>query len=463
MRASMRATFDSGGSVRRKMTRLILPTSAAAAILMMWWGAQSLGSGCHAGTEWSAPAIAGTPEQPGACTIGWWRQGGEPLLGRAEVAEQVTALGLGCPKDPASYQRLFSGADLADHTAADREAWARQIMEHVQQTLLEEVGDTPCASPTWRASSPGVVKDGVVRYDGTYGVEGGPRVPAWLLLPLVSASQPFPARPAMVTIHGHDAGRAEVVDKLDGYQKGIATRLAQAGYVVLAADNVSWGTYNPLGRAKKANHGKDFALYMKPGSPNGLITWNLTDLFHGVTLLSSLHVTRAPDKDRWELAAPDAAGATPAVDAVGVSGLSYGAQMAAYMALDPRPAVYVVSSGLIDTCDVLQNNHHKCQLIKPFQGAIALWDVVLANAILERPRLGLGMGRPAVLVEQGYKDKILRAWGRYGIDRIEATAKALHLDALEVARSKTEGHTYLLEPTFDFLARHLPLPKGARR
>lgn len=443
------------------MKRLIVPT--AAALLMAWWGTHTVGTGCRAGGEWTASAKTGAASKGAACRLGWWRADGEELLDRQQVAEQKSALGLACPKDPASYTRLFPSGELGSWKARDREAWARQVLEHVYQTLLEEAGDAPCATPTWRPAGKGVVKDGVVRYDGTFGVDGGPRVPAWILLPLVDASKPFPARPALITIHGHDAGRAEVVDKLEGYQKGIATRLAQAGYVVLAADNISWGRYNPLGRRKNANHGKDFALYMRPGSANGLITWNLTDMFHGVTLLSALHVARDPELGHWKLAAPDAAGATAAVSAIGVSGLSYGAQIAAYMALDPRPAAYIVSSGLIDTCDAQQNRHHKCQLVKPFEGVIALWDLVLATAVLERPRLGLGPGRPAVLVEQGYTDKILRAWGRYGIDQIQTLGKAARLDNLEVARSRTEGHTYLMEPTMDFLKRRLPLPKGAAR
>lgn len=452
--------FPKGALVRRQVRRHLNRAGAVALVAagaLLWCCVGEPRCGCDAGPEWTAPADA-SHDTPGACSLHWWSKKWEPTLDRDELADQARTLGYTCPKAPADYQRVLSSEELPTRTPEEREAWARQVFDLAADVLLDEAGDTVCAAPTWKPGPQGVTAgDGVLRYDGTFGVGDGARVPAYLLLPLVSAGAPFAPRAAAVVIHGHDGGRIEVVERPEGYQKAMALRLAQAGYVVLAADNVSWGTHHPLG-SRKPNHGKDFALYMKPGSANGLITWNLTDLFHGVTLLAGVHVARNPKADRWEVAAPGGAGATPAVNAVAVSGLSYGAQVAAYMALDPRPSAYIVSSGLIDTCDVLQNDHHKCQLIKPFQGVITIWDLIVANALLERPRLGLGVGRPAVLVAQGLKDKILRAWGKHGIEQLQKLSEALELDTLEVAISKTEGHTYLVEPTLDFLRRHLPLP-----
>lgn len=451
--------------MRLQMGKLVYKTgvvAALAAAALVWCCVGEPRCGCDdAGPEWTA-APADEPEA-GRCATHWWHKGDEALLTRDDIADQARTRGFTCPKDPKQYHRVLSSEDLPARTPEERQQWARQVFDLAAETLLDEAGEAVCDAPTWKPGKQGLtVTDGVLRYDGTFGAGSGARVPAYLLLPLIPASAPFEPRAAVVVIHGHDGGRIEVVERPEGYQKAMALRLAQAGYVVLAADNVSWGTHHPLGGGKKPNHGKDFALYMKPGSANGLITWNLTDLFHGVSLLAGLNVARDPKADRWEISAPDGPGASPAVNGIAVSGLSYGAQIAAYMALDPRPSAYIVSSGLIDTCDVIQNDHHKCQLIKPFQGAIALWDLVVANALLERPRLGAGMGRPAVLIEQGFKDKILRAWGRYGIEQIQALAKALDLQNLEVVTSKTEGHTYLVEPTLDFMRRHLPLKETPR-
>ena len=135
---------------------------------------------------------------------------------------------------------------------------------------------------------------------------------------------------------------------------------------------------------------------------------------------------------------------------MGISGLSYGAQMAAYMLLDERVSAYLLASGLIDTCDILQHDHHRCQLIAPLEGVATLWDMITAGALLSRERYGLGKGFAAIRLQQGEKDKIFRAWGRIGLSELRRMSDKLSLPHLTVRVSETAGHTYLADDGVQF-------------
>lgn len=331
-----------------------------------------------------------------------------------------------------------------------RQQWAVDVLEFVFASLLQSVHDPLCDPTFWQPGSKvPVVYDTTVRLDGFVGVANRKPIPAYLFLPVVASDAPFVPRGAVVLIHGHDSGRIELVENPNGYQKAMGIKLAEAGFIVLVADNISWGANDPDGDGV-GKHAKDFKVYYRQFQPNGLLTRNLKDVFHQVTLLQGLYVAPSATLGRWDIAGPDAAGATQAVRAIGVSGLSYGAQVASYMVLDPRPTAYVIASGLIDTCDVLQNDHHECQAIPSFEGVVTIWDTLIAAAMTDRPRFGLGVGRPWILVEQGERDKIYKNWGQQGLTEIQQSIDELGLSQLDVHKSKREGHTYMVLETLKF-------------
>ncbi|NUN13303.1 MAG: hypothetical protein HUU55_06660 [Myxococcales bacterium] len=374
---------------------------------------------------------------------------------KALFAERARNQGLKCTRNPSLYKRLLDNRDLQNKTEAERTQWAQDVLGFVFASLLAPVEDVVCLPTFWQPGSKDpVLYDTTVRLDGFVGVAGRKPIPAYLFLPKVKHDEPFAPRGAVVLIHGHDSGRIELIDNPNGYQKAMGLKLAQAGFIVLVADNISWGTNDPDGDGI-GKHAKDFKTYYGQFQPNGLLTRNLQDVFHQVTLLQGLYVAPDAGLQRWNVANPDAPDATQAVRAIGISGLSYGAQVASYMVLDPRPTSYVIASGLIDTCDVLQNDHHECQTIPSFEGVVTIWDTLIAAAMLDRPRFGLGSGRPWILVEQGERDKIYKNWGQQGLTEIQLQATDLDLTQLTVHKSKRDGHTYMVSETLKFFQNTL--------
>ena len=376
--------------------------------------------------------------------------GGGPWWGPTEGGAAATALrkGLRCSRRPSAYRRALEWSRHRD----DPGSWAAEVLGFVDGVLrAPERAAAPGPVPVrWEdGGAAPLVEQGFVRLDGH--VVAGERapVPTYLFLPEVPADAPFAPRGAVVVIHGHDRGRAQVVGYADKYQKAMATRLAAQGYVVLAADNVSFGKHDPLGDGK-GKHQKDWRSYLRDDRANGLISYNLTDLTHAITLLTELRMRPDEKLGRYRLLREGEEGGQRATKAIGVTGLSYGAEISAYLMLDPRPVGYIVASGLIDTCDVKANRHHECQLVRPFEGVIALWDLIIAAAVAERPAYGGPPQRPWIQVQQGSKDIILRGWGKRGLVDLRRAARDWKLDRLEVVEWKDAGHEYLVEPALDF-------------
>lgn len=405
----------------------------------------------------SAPIAGGAvSESPGVCGTPWWRAGAD-LTGFHDADSLPPSAGA-CPANPSSYERA-----LAPPPGGDHERWARQVIDVAAEILLPQPSrPAACGAVTWTPiGSPKPRPGAVLQFDGTWLAPGRGAVPAYLLMPRVSASAPFEARGGVVVFHGHDAGRAEVVRNTGGYQKAMAWRLAQAGFVVLAPDIVSWGGHDPLGDGR-GKHPQDWKRYRQASAVdggNGFITYAIVDGMNALTLLRGLTV--APDKrlDAWAPASGRLPGTVPAVHSVGVSGLSFGAQLAAYVAaLDGRVTAAVLASGLIDSCDVLANDHHDCQRIAAFEGRLALWDLVAASAIAPRP----DGARARIQVQQGDRDKILRVWGQTGLAVLADWSSTWPIPTLAVRRSASLDHTYLVDDAIHWFQESLAAPTPRR-
>jgi dienelactone hydrolase len=442
--------------MKRSLPRWLWPALAVVVIALaagLWWRARprpAVEVAASLSEQWREGGALGPP-----CHT-WWSARAPHARTPSDLRDAAAASERACTKQPGGYAPLLA----APESAADPQAttvWAAETLGMVHHALQAPAGDAPCLLPTWQPSarSPKVTPS-YVRWDGALVAPGRPPVPTYLFLPNIGADAPFPPRGAVLTIHGHDGGRRELVERPDDYQKAIAHRLAEAGYVVLACDNVSWGKHDPKGDGK-GKHPSDWSTYAQPDATNGFITWVLTDLRVGLSLLAGLHVAPNPASNRWEPAAPRAERASPAVSRIGVSGLSFGGEMAAFLLLDPRPEAYVIAGGLIDTCDVRATDHHDCQAIPAFEGVVALWDFILAAAWLERPT-PKGPRQPAILVQQGNKDRIYRSWSRAGVAALERGKRALGLARLAVEVAPDGGHTYDVDSVLRFFAATLGAP-----
>ncbi len=355
----------------------------------------------------------------------------------------------GCPTRPDAYTPALGVAGAqSPEEAVQRGA---RVLEAAWRALLAGRESLLRRPVSWTANGVCRAGDrGITVCEGHYAWQGGPQVPAYLLLPAASDGV-CTSRGGVLVLHGHDRGRREVVDHPEGYQKAIAVAFARAGFTVLAPDQVSWGDNDPLGDGH-GKHSRDWTRYRDALSDysNGFLTWDLTELSAGITLLLALRVDSGPG-GRCQVAPPGASGAQRAAEAVAVAGLSFGGVATSWLVLDPRPAAYVVAGGLIDTCAALRSkDHHECQHIAALDGRVAIWDALSAAALVPRPAAGCGAaGHPArVIVQEGLADPILGGWTRRGMTLL-AHGPAVQWGRLELQTDEGAGHTWLVEPAVD--------------
>lgn len=298
------------------------------------------------------------------------------------------------------------------HVGPDDDEWVvphsreRNFSPWAQAQLLldategeEDVPGDPTVVPGWRARTRGRLTDLLGEFPravpldrevtetvdcGTYtrervvfDTEATMSVPAYLLVP---ANRARPG-PAVIAVHGHGPGKAEVVG-LDTpevraayaeHRGDYAHRLAEAGFVVLAPDLRGFGE-----RADWAPEGRDRCdanLVAAVAAGRNPMADNLLDLMCCIDLLSEHHLV---DPAR-----------------IGVAGFSYGGTMALLLAAwDTRVRAAVVSGYFSSLRAAHRVPYNLCgsQVLPGMLGLIEHVD--LAALVAPRP----------LLVESGTED-----------------------------------------------------------
>ncbi len=279
--------------------------------------------------------------------------------------------------------------------------WAHVQLELAAVGREEDVPTDPSVVPGWRARTRGRLTDllgplpreialnaeitervdceGYVRERVVFDVEPTMSVPAYLLVP-DGRRRPGPA---VLAVHGHGPGKAEVVGldtpevraAASEHHGDYAHHLAQAGYVVLAPDLRCFGE-----RADWAPDDKylcDANLVAAVAAGRNPLTDNLYDLMCSLDFLSE---HRLVDPSR-----------------LGVAGFSYGATMALFLAAwDTRVRATVVSGYFSSWAAAHRVPYNLC-------GSQVLFGML---GRLEHVDLGALIAPRALLVESG-KDDLL--------------------------------------------------------
>ena len=334
----------------------------------------------------------------------------------------------------ALHQRYRTTSPALGFAAQRREEWTawREALRPELRRLLGLESEVRCALEAETlevVSAGGLVREKVVFQSTPYA-----SVPAYLLLP----TEGPPRRPAVIALHGHGGGAAEVVgltasphaaQEVRATDGDYALQLARRGYVVLAPEQLGFGE-----RREPADEAEGWSR----SSCRRLAFWAM---MLGTTVLGMRvwEVMRCLDY----LATRPEADATR-VACVGHSGGGTVALLAA--ALEDRIGAAVLSGCLVNYGDgVLDEPHCECHYVPGLLPLAELDDV--AALIAPRPLL-IEAGRsdpvfPAEAVQRA-QAKLAQVYGLLGAD------DRLALELFE------GGHRFCSAGAADFLARWLP-------
>lgn len=262
-------------------------------------------------------------------------------------------------------------------------------------------------------------REGYTRIALDWLVEPGLRVPAWLLVP---DGLDGPA-PAVLFIHGHsDGARSAAVGDppwVNEEHHAGATRLAEAGYVVLAPDVRSFGE---TGSWAEHQHYAELLHFQ------GLVAYGVftADMMRALDVLS----------------------ARPEVDPerIGVTGLSMGGQITAYLtALDPRVKAAVVQGYLgYQNVSLARRYEDPCQYIPMLDQLMRVPDIGMLSA-----------PTPTAWVAGEFDPIYLPAEAQAAWTEIAAGYAVIGAsDAVRLYRHEG-GHEWMLEPALEFFGEHL--------
>lgn len=297
----------------------------------------------------------------------------------------------------AYYRRL--GAELRPELAfraGSREEWAAW-RGSLARRLTDLLGGFPAERvPLEPVVGEWVEEEGWVRERVAFTSEPGVRVPADLLLPRATPGRRLPA---VLCLHGHGRGKADVLGRAGSAKDGLrlralgydyGRRLADRGYVVLAADARAFG--------ERAADGMGCAWAMTAGLLLGktLVGLRVWDAMRAIDYLQG-----RPEVDP---------------DRIGCVGFSWGGTQTMYTALlDERIGAAVISGAFGSFAETLiEAEECACQYLP---GLLRLADLPdLVAAIAPRP----------LLIEQGRDDPIASAATvRAGFRRVRAAYELL--------------------------------------
>lgn len=289
---------------------------------------------------------------------------------------------------PWAYWRLHLDAIAPAEPFPDDDAlvvgWRGRARTRMQSLLPPE----PQPVPLDVEVTDEVSCDGYVRRRVVFDSEPVMSVPAYLLVP--DARIDGPPGPAVLAVHGHGPGKADIC-AVDGPHDGAyADQLARAGFVVLAPDLRCFGERSDPVWEEPGKYECDWNLVAATMAGRSPLAQNLLDMRRALDVLE----------------------AEPTVDAhrIGAAGLSYGGTITLFLAaIDSRVRAAIVSGYLSSwrAAHTVPWNMCGSQVLSGMLGAIEHVDV--AAAIAPRP----------LLVESGTRDLI------FPVDAARATVLQL--------------------------------------
>ena len=237
-----------------------------------------------------------------------------------------------------------------------------------------------------------------------FDVEAAMSVPAFLLVPHALAEAGTPGS-AVLAIHGHGPGKAQVCDPDDEHQ-AYAHALATRGHVVLAPDLRCFGErQDPQWEPEHSKYDCDWNLVCAVMAGTNPIAQNLWDLQRCLDVLVAHELVDA--------------------QRIGACGLSYGATMALLLAaMDDRVRAVVVSGFLSSWEAAHRVPWNMC-------GSQVMWDQLGAFEHLD---LGALVAPREMLVESGRADPI------FPLDAARTTMGTLHDIYAELGASDALHH-----------------------
>ncbi len=262
----------------------------------------------------------------------------------------------------------------------------------------------------------------VVRHFITFKSFDGTHIPGYLLVPQNSLPQP-----GILVLPGHvqegEEGILQTAGFVESYQHNLGLEIAKAGFVVLAMEFRGFGT---LGKQVPTEH--------------RVVAYNalLGGSFYKAIVSKDISLAVAYLQSRKEV--------DP--ERIGITGVSYGGEMAmTYAALDPRIKV-VVSQGyggrigsLSGKVGTRADQPHYCHFIPGFQQYFSQEDLPLLVA--PRPLLGVRGTKEGMFKQDDFKKVISKAYSL-----LDATI-GFELKEMD------GGHEYFVQPAVEFFRRHL--------
>jgi poly(3-hydroxybutyrate) depolymerase len=318
-----------------------------------------------------------------------------------------------------SHEDPFPGYALED-----LEHWRHRRRER----LTELLGRFPERVPLSAQVVETVACDAYQRDKVVFDTEDTMSVPAYLLRPYGAHRR----RPAVLALHGHGPGKAEICGLTATTAPGghYAVELAERGFVVLAPDlrcfGERWDALPPSHYACDTNLVHALMAGWVP------LTQNLWDLMRCIDLLQE---DESVDPAR-----------------IGVAGFSYGGTMSLFLAAYDQRVAAAVVSGYVSSwasSHAVPLNMCGSQVLPGMLGRLEHLDV--ASLIAPRP----------LLVETGVDDPLFsRDAAVTTVERLRGVYSALGAPGHLLHDLFSGGHQWHGEAAYPFLVRHLTAEGG---
>ena len=333
-----------------------------------------------------------------------------------------------------AWMTQLGATEVADRPPLDEPVDPAEVAawrDRCRERLTALLGPEPEPVPLDLETTEVVEADGYTRSRVVFDAEALMSVPAYLLVP--DDRRDAPPGPAVLAVHGHGPGKAEVcgLEPTETPNGDYAHQLAQRGYVVLAPDMRCFGErvdWNPPDK-----YACDTNLVHAVMAGISPLTQNLFDARRCLDVLAG-HPLVDPER-------------------IGMVGLSYGATITLFTAaLDDRVAAAVVSGYLSSWAEAHKMPWNMCgsQVLPGMLGRIEHVDV--AALIAPRP----------LLVETGTEDLLFpEAAARQTVEQLRSIYAHLDdpaspdLDERLVDDVFNGDHQWHGVAAFDFLDRWL--------
>ncbi len=319
------------------------------------------------------------------------------------------------------YQRpRFQRPDIA--SARELREWQESLRQLLLDDVFKWANESADISEGKREISSTIIEGDIKRTFLTFESFDGTSIPGYLFTPPVQGP-----KPAIIVLSGHvpdgHSGLWQVSGLVDSYQHKVALRLAKAGFLTLAIEFRGFGL---LGAPLNTEHTLIAYNAILAGSfYKALLT---KDIYYAFRLLESMR--EEVDSQR-----------------IGITGVSYGGEMAVtYAALDRRIKA-IVSQGYggqlgshTGVAGTRKNQPDYCQIIPGVNEYFFREDLLFL--IAPRPHLSV-RGNEEIATHQNFFRTIEEVYG---------TLNAKSKFKFEIHHG---GHEYFVEPAIQFFNAHL--------